>query len=423
MFSWAPTEIVGSRPGCEAGTIWWRLACIIEEGFYHDGQDISGLSCDLSKCFNTLPRVPVFWLARRLGIPSYIVLTWHRAVANMTRRFQVLGKTGPPLGSCCGFPEGDPLSVVGSFVVLPSTKLHFPLSVTFWPLTLTDTNQDRVDCSFNAFTSWLGHGWVMVIYVTMMVFIFHVVHCPFQLLKQRACEAWQNMVGSELSTRDGFEGLDKCNFSLTTERLSHYSFEQLGLLRVVLNGTFFTRDKQIHSGHFVDRACPWCSEPCDSIFHRHWECPHFQSSRGEVPTHIFQQLEELPDCSLQHGWFCTSSLLPQFRSCLQDAPDLTADFNVDPVSQDVLHLFIDGSCLNPTCPFTRIASWGVVCADIGQDCYRDQCGASIRQCLGLNVWQPFLPLSLASCRLSLSGFGLITNMCSTSLSHCGWVIL
>lgn len=34
-----------------------------------------------------------------------------------------------------------------------------------------------------------------------------------------------------------------------------------------------------------------------------------------------------------------------------------------------MHLFIDGSCLNPTCPFTRIASWGVVCADIGQDRY------------------------------------------------------
>lgn len=566
LSEWAPTEIVGSRPGCEAGTIWWRLACIIEEGFYHDGRDISGLSCDLSKCFNTLPRVPVFWLARRLGIPSSIVLTWHRAVANMTRRFQVLGKTGPPLGSCCGFPEGDPLSVVAMYLInvaitaflrnqapqvtpwsfvddwqllsdspectlqgfrvisqfadfldlhldprksfvwgssttgrevlrqgdLPikyhsrnlgghvsycgrftnyTVKHRGRMLEQFWHMlriSLAPTPQKLLTLKVVAWprglhaaaSTWLSQKWLstlrtkalqalglskkgtnpmlqlsgvetpdhdpgfVVVWQTIWLFrrfavheiafplvsyilasdpqryqpgpcglflqrihqlawawmgdgyirdhdgfIFHVVHCPFQLLKQRACEAWQNIVGSELSTRDGFEGLDKCNFPLTTERLSHYSFEQLGLLRVVLNGTFFTRDKQIHSGHFVDRACPWCSEPCDSIFHRHWECPHFQASRGEVPTHIFHQLEELPDCSLQHGWFCTSSLLPQFRSCLQDAPDLTADFHFDPVSQDVLHLFIDGSCLNPTCPFTRIASWGVVCADIGQDRY------------------------------------------------------
>ena len=117
LSQWAPSEIIGSRPGCEAGSIWWRLACIIEEGFYTSDQDISGLSCDLSKCFNTLPQVPVFWLARKLSIPSFFVNAWHRAVAGTVRRFQVMGKTGPAIGSSCGFAEGDPLSVVAMYLV------------------------------------------------------------------------------------------------------------------------------------------------------------------------------------------------------------------------------------------------------------------------------------------------------------------
>ena len=564
LSEWAPYEIVGSRPGCEAGTIWWRLACIIEEGFYTDSQDISGLSCDLCKCFNTLPRVPVFWLAHRLGLPPHFVRAWHDAVAHMTRRFQVLGQTGPAMGSCCGFPEGDPLSVIAMYLINITMTVYLrehapqatPLSfVDDWQL-LSDSpestlqgfavisnfarsldleldprksfvwgsstegrkllrqgelplkyhcrnlgghvsycgrftnytvkNRGRMLEQFWHFlklsvaphpqkllalrvvawprglhaasSTWLSQKWLntlrtkalqalglskkgmnpllqlsavespehdpgfVVIWQTIWLFrrfavhdvafplvsyilasdpnryqpgpcglflqrihqlawawlgdglirdhegfIFHIVQCPSQLLKKRVCDAWLSMVGTELSARDGFDGLEHCNFPLTVERLPHYSYEQMGLLRVVLNGTFFTRDKQIHSGHFVDRACPWCHEPCDSIFHRHWECPQFQDSRSLIPSEVFNQLPNLPDCSLQHGWICKSHLLLDFRSCLQRAPDLTDDFHYEATSQDVLHLFTDGSCLNSGCEFTRVASWGVVCADLCQD--------------------------------------------------------
>ena len=564
LSEWAPSEIIGSRPGCEAGSIWWRLACIIEEGFYTDAQDISGLSCDLSKCFNTHPRVPVFWLARRLKFPHSFVSAWHRAVAHTTRRFQVLGKTGPAIGSCCGFAEGDPLSVVAMYLIniamtcvvrectpkatpwsfvddwqllcdTPETTLQGfavisrfaesldldidPRKSFMWgsstqgrqqlkdgPLPIkyhcrnlgghvsycgrftnyTVKNRGRMLEQFwhmlrisvaphpqkllalrvvawprglhAAAGTWLSTKWLgtlrtralqalglskkgtspllqlsavespendpgfVIIWQTLWLFrrfavpevafplvsyilasdpqryqpgpcglflqrihqlawnwqsegfvtdhdglTWHILNCPAQFLKQRAIDAWQSMVGAEVSLRDGFEGLERCNFPLTVERFSHFSYEHMGLLRVALNGTFFTRDKQFHSGHFVDKSCPWCHEHCDSIFHRHWECPHFQSSRSNIPSEVFGQLQTLPECSLQHGWICTSSLLQEFRACLFQAPDLTEDFHWAAMDQDVLYLFTDGSCINSKCSLTRVASWGVVCANLNQD--------------------------------------------------------
>lgn len=568
LSEWAPAEIIGSRPGCEAGTIWWRLACLIEEGFYTEAQHLSGLSCDLSKCFNTLPRVPVFWLARRLGLPPSFVNAWHRSVGNITRRFQVLGKTGPAIGACCGFPEGDPLSVVAMYLVniamtvvlrdqAPQTTpwsfvddwqllcdspdhtlwgyqvlSRFALTLDlcidlrksfYWGSTAegreilrqgdlpikyhcrnlgghvsycgrftnyTVKQRGRLLEQFwqalksslaphpqklltlrvvawprglhAASSTWLSSKWIntlrtkalqalglskkgtspllqlsavdspdhdpgfVIIWQTIWMFrrfaiydiafplvsyilasdpqryqpgpcglflqrmhqlawawmgegyirdhegfSLHIANTPAQLLKQRACDAWLSSVGAEVSRRDGFEGLETCNFPLTVERLSHHSFEEMGLLRVALNGTFFTRDKQIHSGHFLTKECPWCSEPCDSIFHRHWECPHFQASRSLIPTAVFQQLHQLPECTLQHGWMCTSSVLQEFRTCIAQAPDLTEDFHFDASTQEALHLFTDGSCLNSKCAFTRIASWGVVCADLEHDTFRE----------------------------------------------------
>lgn len=220
------------------------------------------------------------------------------------------------------------------------------------------------------------HGMLCVSEHTRVVrdhdgFCFHIAKCPPQLLKQRVSEAWHSMVLSEVSCRDGFEGLETCNVQLTTERLHHYSHEQMGLLRVALNRTFFTRDKLIHSGHFTSTACPWCSEPRGSIFHRHWECPHFQNSRSMVDSAVFHQLPELSDCALQHGWVGLSPVLNEFCQCLDLAPDLTQDFHVDASSMTTLYLFTDGSCLNPRCPFSRIASWGVVCADLENDVFQE----------------------------------------------------
>lgn len=215
--------------------------------------------------------------------------------------------------------------------------------------------------------AWMGEGVVR----DHDGFCFHIAKCPPQLLKQRVSEAWHSMVLSEVSCRDGFEGLETCNVQLTTERLHHYSHEQMGLLRVALNRTFFTRDKLIHSGHFTSTACPWCSEPRDSIFHRHWECPHFQNSRSMVDSAVFHQLPELSDCALQHGWVGLSPVLNEFRQCLDLAPDLTQDFHVDASSMTTLYLFTDGSCLNPRCPFSWIASWGVVCADLENDVFQE----------------------------------------------------
>ena len=56
--------------------------------------------------------------------------------------------------------------------------------------------------------------------------------------------------------------------------------------------------------------------------------------------------------------------LRAFRQCLCEAPDLSSRFFPCDIESDNLHLFTDGSCLRPQDPLLRLASWGVVCADV-----------------------------------------------------------
>ena len=112
----APPELIGNRPKKETAHIWWTLSILIEESF-QGGVEMAGACADISKCFNTLPRVPIFTLARLYGLPEHLCNTWHCALNGMTRMFQMEGVVGNPLTSTCGMPEGDPLSVCGMFLV------------------------------------------------------------------------------------------------------------------------------------------------------------------------------------------------------------------------------------------------------------------------------------------------------------------
>ena len=68
--------------------MWWKLRCEVEASLvFHE--PLAGASVDLSKAFNTLPRVPVYALALHAGIPPGVVKAWSGAVAACTRRFRV----------------------------------------------------------------------------------------------------------------------------------------------------------------------------------------------------------------------------------------------------------------------------------------------------------------------------------------------
>ena len=552
-----PDSLIGSRPHKEAAHVWFHLASLVEDTSY-DNQTITGLSVDIQRCFNELPRIPVFAIATALQIPSRVRIPWQKGLIQLERRFVVSGATGPPIRSNSGFTEGDPLSVVAMYLInlvmtasisqdcpkvipwsyvddwqftaptaedtlesfqkvrdftaslqvqldlkkcfvwgttaesrktlrtsdLP-VKLHarnlgghlayskvstnytvvdrirgcgffwkklkrslastpqktLALQVAAWPkclhgiagvflkdawfeslrskavqalgfdrpgtsphLQLTGLLTPKADPEFHAISitircfrrfcvpdnafpmlgyltqvspirflpgpcgiflmrifalgwKWLSDGWIS----DHMGFVFHLLKTPIQLLERKITDAWLHRVSTIVAVREGFAGFEHCDFALSTEGYQSLESEHQGLLRTVMNGSFFTRNKQLASGNFVDSTCPWCNQP-DSINHRHCECEFFQDCRNCIPKAVFMQLDSLDKCTLEHGWFTTPEAFVDFQHLLSQTQDFSNTFVSVDNPGDNVHLFTDGSCLSPEIPTLRLASWGVVSA-------------------------------------------------------------
>ena len=105
-------EAYGFMPGCEPSQLWLLLQAEVECAL-QDGTAISGLSTDLTRAFNFIPRQHTFALATHLGVPLTVVHPWCAFLTGCTRAFDVRGVLSPCTTSTCGLPEGDALSVFG----------------------------------------------------------------------------------------------------------------------------------------------------------------------------------------------------------------------------------------------------------------------------------------------------------------------
>ena len=106
----------GFLPQKENVEIWMVLQAWIEDASLAK-EPLAGFVSDIEKAFECLPRRPVFWLAKRLGISSKILGLWDYFLTNMERRFNVSNQVGPALYSNSGFPEGCGLSCVAMALV------------------------------------------------------------------------------------------------------------------------------------------------------------------------------------------------------------------------------------------------------------------------------------------------------------------
>ena len=116
-------------------------------------------------------------------------------------------------------------------------------------------------------------------------------------------------------------------------------------MRCVLNGTQYTQDSLYYAGKVVSSNCKFCG--------------------SDQHKDVVDQTDA-PTATTCHVWIPKATHLGSFRSGLLALPDTTAHFFPLPLLQpDVRHadLFIDGSCLRPHDPSTRLASWGVVLWD------------------------------------------------------------
>ena len=103
-------DAFGFMPGAEPSQLWLLLQAEIETSMQHDS-DLCGLSVDLVRAFNFIPRQHSFCLAEHLGVPNRVMLPWRCFLSRCTRAFRVHDTLSDAITSSCGMPEGDALSV------------------------------------------------------------------------------------------------------------------------------------------------------------------------------------------------------------------------------------------------------------------------------------------------------------------------
>ena len=107
-----PDGQVGFVPGQEAMNIWAMWMAMIDL-CCQGSTTLCGLSSDLIRAFNCIPREPLFWLASFLGIPEMVVVPWRSYLTDFSRSFMIRGSLSEASTSSVGFPEGCALSVLG----------------------------------------------------------------------------------------------------------------------------------------------------------------------------------------------------------------------------------------------------------------------------------------------------------------------
>lgn len=108
-----PKSITGFLPRRSPQSMLYHLQVKLEQ--VHMGietQKWSGLTLDLVKCFNCLPRQPAAFLLRRLGIPDAVVTFWFSSMERVERWWLVNNQMFSTGFSTTGCPEGDTISVM-----------------------------------------------------------------------------------------------------------------------------------------------------------------------------------------------------------------------------------------------------------------------------------------------------------------------
>ena len=107
-----PACIKGGVPFQQAKSVWFEVSRLVEAAHW-EGSSLQGLVLDIRRCFNALPRIPLWEMLRALNFPDDLIATWAAFAAAQTRRFKVRKSVGQPIASCVGLPEGCGLSVFG----------------------------------------------------------------------------------------------------------------------------------------------------------------------------------------------------------------------------------------------------------------------------------------------------------------------
>ncbi len=187
--------------------------------------------------------------------------------------------------------------------------------------------------------------------------------CPIQELFVRVRQAWQTAVLSEIEKlRQTMKHLSKACVASTIKEYDTWNPEEQGILRCALNGTLYTNDAIVHTGKVESSDCSFCNAT-DSCRHRHWECPYFEEIRSQCLSQLPFEIKDLPDSMVLHGWIPKNPFVQELKSLLCNLPNLAHTHFVPQKfnkTDKCVEIFTDGSCINPTKPDQRVATWGAV---------------------------------------------------------------
>ena len=111
-----PADISGGIPGRGSRLLMYRQQARIEDAIV-SGSPTGGFVLDLIKAFNCIPRRPLAYMLRHMGIPLLVVKFWMKSLHHLTRLPQIGQHLGKRVYSTTGVPEGDALSVCGMICV------------------------------------------------------------------------------------------------------------------------------------------------------------------------------------------------------------------------------------------------------------------------------------------------------------------
>eukprot|EP00434_Breviolum_minutum_P008662 symbB.v1.2.007635.t1/scaffold472.1/size199090/5 len=187
---------------------------------------------------------------------------------------------------------------------------------------------------------------------------FHLFDSSFPEIVTRATNAWTSVIAASVSSRPCFEGLCSVDPEATRAYLRTLNATDQGLYRKVLNGANFTNDSVCYFNSDGTTRCEFCGAE-DSRMHRFWRCPAFAHCRKNCPASFPDIVERLPACLTIAGWKLRSPCFDQWMNALNAIEWPHISRTPLEVHGQPIDLFTDGSCLWPTHPGYRIASWSV----------------------------------------------------------------
>ena len=103
-------QAFGFLPSKETAMFWLGLQADLEQLCQANGV-MNGVSSDLQKAFNHIPRPQTAILAEHIGVPQRVITPWMAFLDSCTRSFCVRSAHSEAVTSTVGMPEGDALSV------------------------------------------------------------------------------------------------------------------------------------------------------------------------------------------------------------------------------------------------------------------------------------------------------------------------